>query len=344
MLGLGVEMAERGFAPDAVLRMAIRQLIGQRARSAAKALADGSQAAFVRTCARGPIAVATADANDQHYEVPAAFFEQVLGAHLKYSCAAYDTGLESLDQAEAAMLQRSCERAQISDGMRILELGCGWGSLSLWMARHYPNATITAVSNSHSQRQYIEAQARAAGLQNLNIHTADINQFRPEGRFDRIVSVEMFEHLRNHQRLFARMRTWLEDDGRIFVHVFCHEHYAYPYESKGPGDWMAEHFFTGGMMPSFALLPEAAAPAFHLEESWKVSGNHYAQTCDAWLANLDKRRSAIETLFTQTYGPDHAQRWIQRWRIFFMACAELFRYQSGASWYVAHYRFTPKSP
>jgi len=341
MMDKAVVLAERGLVPDSVLRLAMRRLIRRRAESAAKALADGTQDRFIEACGRGPVAVATARANEQHYEVPAAFFVEVLGPHLKYSCAWFETGRESLADAEAAMLARTSERAGLGDGMRILELGCGWGALTLWMASHYPNATIEAVSNSTSQRVFIEACAAERGLGNVRVHTADINHFRPDKRFDRIVSVEMFEHVRNHALLFRRLRDWITDDGRIFVHVFCHAHYAYPFESRGPGDWMAEHFFTGGMMPSYGLLP-AAARDFTVEAEWTVSGLHYAKTCEAWLTNLDLCAPEMHCRFAEAYGPDNASRWVQRWRMFFMACAELFRHNDGKSWHVAQYRFAPR--
>lgn len=288
------------------------------------------------SCRSGPIAVATETANDQHYELPAEFFHLVLGPHRKYSSALFPTGGETLVEAEEAMLRSTCERAGITNGMRVLDLGCGWGSLSLWIAEHFPDCSVVAVSNSHAQRLDIERRCRERSITNVEVHTADINDFRPIGAFDRIVSVEMMEHVRNHDALFRRLRDWLEPDGKLFVHIFVDRELCYPFEDRGEGDWMTRHFFTGGMMPSWDLLPELGI--LRLEQRWKVPGHHYARTLREWLARQDAQRDAVMDVLRATYGAD-ADVWFQRWRMFFLACATLFDFDHGDEWFVAHYLF-----
>jgi len=272
-----VELCERGLVPDVLARHGMRRLMAERLRDEAH---GGPEAAHLRQRARiqawrtGPLAIDTAAANTQHYEVPAAFYQKVLGPNLKYSSAYYPPGTQDLGEAEAAALRLVCDRAGLEDGMSVLELGCGWGSLTLWMARHFPGIRITAVSNSHSQRRFIEAQAEARGLGNVRVVTADINHFSPESTFDRVVSVEMFEHVRNHEALFARIRSWLRPDGRLFCHVFAHREYAYPFEADGDGDWMARLFFTGGIMPSENLFLNYQRDLV-LEAQWRLAGTHY---------------------------------------------------------------------
>jgi cyclopropane-fatty-acyl-phospholipid synthase len=285
-----------------------------------------------------PLAIETDAANRQHYEVPTAFFELCLGKRLKYSSCYYPTGRESLDQAEEAMLALYGERAGLADGQRILELGCGWGSLTLWMAERYPNARITGVSNSASQREHILARCRERGFGNVEILTRDVNQLTLDARFDRVVSVEMFEHVRNYRLLFERIAGWLDDDGSLFAHIFCHRYLMYPFEDEGNDDWMARHFFTGGLMPSadtFLHFQERLV----LRERWLVSGIHYQRTANHWLANQDARRDEVLKILAGVYGADRARLWHQRWRMFWMACAELFGYRNGSQWLVAHYRF-----
>jgi cyclopropane-fatty-acyl-phospholipid synthase len=289
----------------------------------------------------GPIALVPARANDQHYELPPEFFELVLGPHRKYSCCLFAGGDETLAEAESAALEATCSHAQIADGQSILELGCGWGSLSLWMAEHYPRSTITAVSNSTPQRQWIESQAARRGLSNLRVVTADVNDFTPdEPPFDRVVSVEMFEHLRNYELMLKRIRRWLQPDGRLFVHIFCHHQFLYPFEEDGATDWMATHFFSGGLMPSFDLL-QMFPEQFSVEAQWVWDGRNYQQTAEAWLRNLDARREEALAILKAHYGDREATRWLQRWRMFFLAVAELFGYADGAEWQVTHCRLKP---
>lgn len=335
-------LAERGLIPDALLRLGIRRLCA--ARLAAER-AGGPEAESARAAARldalahGPLAVHTDAANRQHYELPPAFFRLCLGRRLKYSACYYPAGTETLDQAEEAMLALTAERAQLADGQRILELGCGWGSLTLWMAERYPDARITAVSNSHAQRRHIEAVCRERGFDHVRVITCDIDALElPHETFDRCVSVEMFEHLSNYDRLLQRISHWLVPDGRLFVHVFVHRTLLYPFETDGEDDWMGRHFFTGGLMPAADTLA-CFQRDLTLESRWLVDGDHYRRTAEHWLVNQDRRRDEVLAVLTETYGAAAAPLWHQRWRMFWMACAELFGYAGGREWMVAHYRF-----
>ncbi|WP_133500722.1 SAM-dependent methyltransferase [Cognatilysobacter terrigena] len=334
-------LAERGLLPDAMIRLGIRRLCEQRLRDE---LAGGIDAQSRRMNERlaqlrtSPVAVHTDDANRQHYELPAAFFDACLGARRKYSCCYYPTGRETLDQAEEAMLALYAERAGLADGQDILELGCGWGSLTLWMAERYPYARITAVSNSHRQREAILARCRAQGFDNVDVITRDVNHLDlPNDAFDRCVSIEMFEHMRNHERLMARIASWLRPAGALFVHVFCHRTAMYPFETDGDDDWMGRHFFTGGLMPAADTLLHLQLD-LQLDQRWLVDGRHYERTANHWLANHDAHRDAVMACLRDAYG-DAAELWNQRWRMFWMACAELFGYRDGQEWHVAHYRF-----
>jgi cyclopropane-fatty-acyl-phospholipid synthase len=328
-----LNLAENGWLPDPVVKAGIRRLLRERISSINS---DPSLTAeLTRQMRESPIALETDTANDQHYELPPAFFEIALGRHLKYSGCYWPEGIESLDAAEAAALEQTCERAGIRDGMRVLDLGCGWGSLSLWIAEHFPNCRITSVSNSGPQGDFIRRQARERKLTNIEVLTADMNSFEIAKTFDRIVSVEMFEHMRNYSALLERVASWLEPDGKLFVHIFCHRQHPYFFEDKGPGDWMARHFFTGGLMPSERLMEELSG-VLALDERWRVNGKHYQKTALAWLDNMDLARARVLAIFAETYGKADAERWFQRWRMFFLACAELFGYGDGEEWFVSH--------
>ena len=336
-----LDMAERGWLPDPLIRMGIRRLTAQRLTEEDRGNPEAQAAAFaslLKTLADSPVAVSTDDANTQHYEVPPELFELMLGPHLKYSCCYWLDRSDTLEDAEVAMLELTCDRAQLEDGQRILELGCGWGSLTLWMAAHYPHAHITAVSNSHAQRQFIEARCAAANLSNVTVVTADMNDFAPEGTFDRVVSIEMFEHMRNYRELMHRIASWLDTDGSLFVHIFCHKRFAYLYEPSGPNDWMAREFFTGGTMPSDDLLLHFQED-LSIDEHWRASGSQYVRTLETWLDRIDAHRERALAVFLKDLSPAEAARQLQRWRLFLMACSELFAYRGGNEWWVSHYRF-----
>ncbi|MFM6989452.1 MAG: SAM-dependent methyltransferase [Arenimonas sp.] len=342
-----IDFAERGLLPDALIRYGIRRLCAQRladegARDAG--LADRRFNALIEELKRSPVAIETAAANEQHYELPTDFFKLCLGKRLKYSSAYYPNGDESLDEAEEHMLRLYGERAELRDGQDILELGCGWGSLTLWMAENYPNARITAVSNSATQRAHIEAQCRERGLGNVTVLTRDVNvlEFAADS-FDRCVSIEMFEHMRNYRTLLDSVSRWLRPDGALFVHIFVHRYLMYPFEVEGEDNWMGRYFFTGGLMPSADTLLHFA-DGLAVESRWLVPGRHYARTANHWLANQDANREAVRAVLAGAYGEAQADVWAQRWRIFWMSCAELFAYDGGNEWMVAHYRFRNKKP
>jgi cyclopropane-fatty-acyl-phospholipid synthase len=342
-LSWSMRLLERDLVPDLLVRRAIRRLLQARLQEEDRGSPEAQQAHLMKLIARlrqSPVAINTADANLQHYEVPSAFFQHVLGPHLKYSSCYYRRADDTLGQAEANMLQLTAERAELADGDRILELGCGWGSLSLWMAEHYPNSRITVVSNSRTQKRFIDARAAERNLKNLEVITADANQlsFDSSTRFDRVVSVEMFEHMRNYETLMQRIAGWLTASGTLFVHIFTHKTYAYPFEVRDETDWMAKYFFTGGIMPSDDLLLYFQKH-LTLVNHWQVDGTHYSRTAEHWLANMDAHRATIEPLLSETYGKDQMLRWWVYWRVFFMSCAELWGYAGGKEWLVSHYLF-----
>ncbi len=339
--GFGIEAVELGLVPDVITRGAIRRLCVERLRQVRN---DGPDATanFIESMKTGPVAPVPEKANEQHYEVPPEFFAETLGTRRKYSCCYWPDDSTTLFQAEEASLQITCERAQLADGQQILELGCGWGSLSLWMAEKYRQSQITAVSNSTPQRKYIEATAAARGLKNLRVITADMNQFDPTNfgispaTFDRVVSVEMFEHMRNYELLLNRISGWMKPTGKLFIHIFCHRELAYPFETDGAANWMGRYFFTGGIMPSENLL-QSFSRDLNVANQWKWNGRHYQRTADAWLAKLDANRAAVMPVLKSAYGYRNAHRWLNRWRMFFLACSELFGYDGGDEWFVSHY-------
>jgi cyclopropane-fatty-acyl-phospholipid synthase len=329
--------AERGWIPDPLVRLGVRRMLSERLRALpapGTPAARAARLAFVERCRKDPIALVPELANAQHYELPPAFFALVLGRRRKYSCALWD-GAATLDEAEEHMLAVTAERAGIEDGMAILDLGCGWGAFSLWAAERFPRSRIVAVSHSTPQRRSILERTRDLGLHTLTVTTADVNVYEAQGRFDRVVSIEMFEHVRNHELLLARIARWLAPDGKLFVHHFAHREHAYPYEDRDPGDWMARHFFRGGIMPSQDWLDHFPHP-LRVERRWRVGGRHYEKTSNAWLARLDASRDRVRALFTEHYGAAEADLWLHRWRLFFLACAELFGYRDGEEWGVAH--------
>ena len=336
-----INWTESGLVPDSVIRSGIRRLLD---RKIAEIRADDVEVAsetlnqFVEMMRKSPIALVPELANEQHYEVPAAFFGEVLGARRKYSCSLWPEGVSTLDEAEEAALEATVERAGISNGMRVLDLGCGWGSVSLFIAERFPDCSILSVSNSASQGDYIREKAAAQGLDNIAVVTADMNEFDTNLRFERIVSVEMFEHMRNYRALFARVHDWLKPGGRFFMHIFCHRSTPYEFLDQGDSDWMSRHFFSGGIMPSDDL-PLRFQDRLQLHRRWRWNGRHYERTSNAWLANMDARRDEVMPILEETYGAEAAGMWFQRWRIFFMACAELFGLDEGREWYVGHYLF-----
>ena len=329
---------ERGLLPDWLVRIGIRRLLRDRLR---QEHADDPEVSaerlrtWIARCDASPIAIDTRAANEQHYEVPAAFYEKVLGRHRKYSSGYWHAPTTTLDEAEAAMLELSCQRAELRDGMRVLDLGCGWGSMSLWIARHYPNCRVVGISNSASQRADILARAEAEGLTNVDIVTCDVNDFAAPGRFDRIVSIEMMEHTRNWRLLLERCAGWLAPRGKMFVHVFTHRTVGYPFADEGEDDWMARHFFTGGQMPADAQMLHFQ-DHLALQAHWRVPGTHYQRTAEAWLQNFDRHRAALRPVLRETYG-ERAAAMEQLWRVFFLACAELWGYARGTEWFVSHY-------
>jgi len=333
-----VGLMEKGMLPDALIRRGIRGFLRKRLQNEYHGdteIERQRQSEFFATLRSSPLAIETDAANYQHYELPPAFFAQVLGPRRKYSSCLYPVGVTGIAAAEEAMLAETCNRAGLENGMDILELGCGWGSLTIWMAEHYPDARITALSNSAPQREYIQSVCRDKAFTNVRVITADMNHFSIDETFDRVVSVEMFEHMRNYAELLRRISGWLKPDGRLFVHIFGHRERAYFFETEGDDNWMGRYFFTGGIMPSDHLLFYFNDHLL-VENHWRVNGRHYQQTCEDWLMLQDARREQIMPILEEVYG-EEAEIWFQRWRVFFMACAELFGYKDGNEWFVGHY-------
>lgn len=295
---------------------------------------------FRKQMSESSLAVETTAANSQHYEVPTEFYDACLGARKKYSSCYYESKESTLNEAEEKMLALTCERAELQDGQNILELGCGWGAITLWMAEHYPKAQITAVSNSKTQKLYIDELAAKRNLRNVTVITSDINLFSTAQKFDRIISVEMFEHVRNHLQLFAKISEWLNGAGKLFFHIFCHKEWPYFFENKNSDDWMTKHFFSGGLMPSWSL-PLTFQDDLKIENYWKISGEHYQKTSLDWLKNLDRNKNAA--ISALKHHPDGANVMFQRWRIFFLACAETFGFERGDEWFVGHYLFSKRT-
>ncbi|MFT5208620.1 MAG: cyclopropane-fatty-acyl-phospholipid synthase [Flavobacterium sp.] len=338
-----IDLVEQGYVPDWITRKGIRRLLKKRLHQERRNFKDPKALESLLNQMDGsPLAINTIDANQQHYEVPTEFYEHTLGIHKKYSCGYFNSHVTNLSTAEEEMLGISCERADLKDGMHILELGCGWGSLTLWMATHYPNASITAVSNSNSQKAFIDQTAKERGLDNIEVITCDMNDFQTTQNFDRIVSIEMFEHMRNHALLFQRIASWLKTDGKLFFHIFCHKNIPYFFETDGNSDWMATNFFTGGLMPSYDL-PLNMQKNLKLENRWVVNGKHYAKTSKAWLDQLDANKNLVLHILKTSDDPTPEIVLMNRWRMFFMACEELFAYNQGNEWHVGHYIFSNKN-
>ena len=343
MISKLIELAEKGIIPDYFIRQGIvrnceNRLNNENVSNTEKV--SSKKQSWIQQMKESPIALVPEKANEQHYEVPPAFFENVLGKHLKYSSGYWPDGVNSLDESEESMLELSFKRAQLVDGDSILELGCGWGSLTCYMASKLPNSKITAVSNSKDQKERILNRCKNQGLDNIEVITADMNDFGTENKYDRVVSIEMFEHMRNYKKLLSKISSWLHDDGKLFIHIFTHQSVVYPFENQGEADWMAREFFSGGMMPSHDLLLHFQDDLI-IEDVWSMSGTHYEKTSLAWVNKMDANKDSIMKIFSKTYGDD-AKLWFQRWRIFFMSCEKLFGYNNGSEWGVSHYRFNKR--
>ena len=343
MISKLIELAEKGIIPDDFIRQGIVRNCENRLKNENVSNTEKvslKKQIWIEQMKESPIALVPEKANEQHYEVPPAFFENVLGKHLKYSSGYWPDGVNSLDESEESMLELSFERAQLADGDSILELGCGWGSLTCYMASKLPNSKITAVSNSKDQKEHILNRCKNQGLDNIEVITADMNDFETKDKYDRVVSIEMFEHMRNYKKLLSKISSWLNEDGKLFIHIFTHQSVVYPFENQGEADWMAREFFSGGMMPSHDLLLHFQDDLI-IDDVWSMSGTHYEKTSIAWVNKMDANKDRIMKIFLKTYGDD-AKLWFQRWRIFFMSCEKLFGYNNGSEWGVSHYRFSKR--
>lgn len=337
-------LLEKNLIPDLLIRVGIRSLLKDRLEEENKGSLEKNQEhlnKYIESLKNSPIAINTSDANEQHYEVPTEFYKFVLGKRMKYSGGLWNKNVESLDVSEEDMLALSVERAEIKNGDSILELGCGWGSMSLYLAEKFPKSKIVAVSNSKTQKEYIDAAAKEKKIKNLTIITQDMNVFTTKDKFDKIVSVEMLEHMKNYQVLFKKISSFLKSGGKFFIHIFSHKDFAYPFEVRDESDWMAKYFFTGGMMPSHNLFLHFQDD-LSIEKQWTVDGTHYGKTSEAWLKNMDKNKSKILPIFEKTYGKENVTKWWVYWRVFFLACAELWDYDDGQEWIVSHYLFRKK--
>ncbi|MCW3076168.1 MAG: SAM-dependent methyltransferase [Bacteroidetes bacterium] len=335
------KLLEQDRIPDFLIRRGIRTLLKKRLEEESKTVSAFHKKALIEELKNSPIAINTKEANEQHYEVPTEFYKYCLGKHLKYSSGFWSEGVTDIDTAEKEMLEISCQRAELENGQDVLELGCGWGSLLLFMAAKFPESNFTGVSNSSTQKIYIDEQAKAHGIKNVVVLTKDINDFTIDKTFDRIVSVEMFEHLRNYKLLFQKIARLLKDNGKMFVHVFTHKEFTYKFEVKDESDWMSKYFFTGGIMPSNNLFSSFNEDLI-VQKQWLINGLNYSKTAKAWLKNMDRNKDKIMPLFENTYGKPQAKKWWVYWRIFFMACAELWAYNKGEEWMVCHYLFSKK--
>lgn len=334
-----IDLVEKGYVPDVLTRIGIRQILKQRLAKENRNFSNPNALPnLLASMASSPLALNTEDANVQHYEVPTPFYDYCLGDHKKYSCCLFGEHVHNLSTAEEHMLVLSCERAGVTDGMEILELGCGWGSLTLWLGVHYPRSKITAVSNSTTQKEYIDAKATELGVTNINVKTCDMNDFETQDQFDRVLSIEMFEHMRNYEQLFSNISGWLKPDGKLWFHVFCHRTMPYFFQDDGKTDWMARHFFTGGLMPSWDLPLQVKSP-LTIENRWAVNGKHYAKTSQTWLNLMDSHIEQVRDVFENSPDPTDTTILVNRWRMFYMAVEELFAYNQGREWFVGHYLF-----
>lgn len=341
MISFLIRLAEKKLLPDFMIRYGIRALLKKRVRSLVSTNPEENiqnKIRFIQEMNSSQIALVPELANEQHYEIPSNFYKYCLGKHKKYSSCYWSDQTKSLSEAELLSLKVTSKHARLSNGLNILELGCGWGSLTLWMAKQYPNSKITAVSNSSSQKLYILAQAKKRKLRNISVVTEDMNKFNPKNRYDRVVSVEMIEHMRNHRQLFKKIHSWLKPGGLFFMHIFTHKSQPYLFEVQDEDDWMSKYFFSGGMMPS-EDLPLFFQENLKIIDQWSWSGKQYEKTANAWLANIDSNEKKVMTVLADIYGKNNSKKWLQRWRIFFMSCAELWGYKNGKEWKVVHYLF-----
>jgi cyclopropane-fatty-acyl-phospholipid synthase len=337
-------LLEKNIFPDFLIRAGIRILLQQRLDEENRGSLENNKAhllKYIEELKKSPIAIATRDANEQHYEVPTEFYKLCIGKRLKYSGGLWDKNADTLDKSEEAMLQLSCDRAELKNGHEVLDLGCGWGSLSLYIAEKYPKCKITAVSNSKTQKEFIDSVCKEKGFKNLQVITADMNVFTTKKKFDRLMSVEMLEHMKNYEILFEKFSSFMKEDALFFVHIFTHKTYAYAFEARDESDWMAKYFFTGGQMPSDDLF-HYFQKDLTLKNHWIVNGTHYQKTSEAWLAKMDENKEEIMPIFENTYGKENAVKWWVYWRVFYMACAELWGFRGGEEWLVSHYLFQKK--